>query len=370
MNIAPGHTQPLPADQHFDQPGEFGLDTISISAENAKAETRKALKKRAKRKYITQAIITRLAQLNSPLKDSYLLSYDCGNTITQKDGKLTSKYCNSRWCLTCNAIRTAKMIKGYRGQLEAMKEPYFVTLTSRNVKGWQLQSEINRFLGGKKHKVELVPLKQRMQKHYKPEKETLKKRDTGVFKKIMEAMRKRGTPINGIRKLEVTHNASADTYNPHFHLIIDGKEVAQDIVKLWLKHNENAKEAAQDIRPADDEAILELMKYSTKLASKDTDMEALDIILRALYGRRIIQPMGNIKKVSEEVDDIDAVIETESETEAVYVWSESDWYDMETGEALSGYIPKEGTLQLIETFKVKERGVLPQLLPPNINFNV
>ena len=77
--------------------------------------------------------------------------------------------------------------------------------------------------------------------------------------------------------------------------------------------------------------------------------------------------MGNIKKVNEDVDDTDATIETESETEAVYVWSENDWYDVETGEALSNYKPAIETLQLIKTFKTRQ-GVKPKPLHPNTSF--
>jgi len=104
------------------------------------------LGKRARSKYISNAISLRLSDLQSDLRQSYFNTYHCSDVLVQSGQKITSKYCNNRWCLTCNRIRTAKLIIGYRKPLSELIDPQFVTLTIPNVTGDQLVDAISEML--------------------------------------------------------------------------------------------------------------------------------------------------------------------------------------------------------------------------------
>jgi len=147
------------------------------------------LQKRAKRKYSTNGYLHRLQSLDSPLHKSYNISAGCASTLTHEDEKVTAKYCNQRWCLVCNSIRTAKMITGYGEQIKELDNPYFMTLTVPNCRKEELKA-------------------------------TLKRMDES-FHKIYHVLRKRKVKLKAIRKLEITYNAKCDNYHPHYHLIVD-----------------------------------------------------------------------------------------------------------------------------------------------------
>ena len=98
------------------------------------------LQNRARSKAITCSVVFKLTPLQSPLNKSYWSTYHCSNTILQDGRKMRSKYCNQRWCLVCNRIRTAKLMHGYLPSIDAMKDPQFVTLTRPNVKGSYLRA--------------------------------------------------------------------------------------------------------------------------------------------------------------------------------------------------------------------------------------
>jgi len=161
---------------------------------------------------------------------------------------------------------------------------------------------------------------------------------------------RKGFKINGIRKIECTHNKETDLYHPHFHIVLDGKEVGEALIVEWLKRCPEARRSAQDIRPADANSMKELFKYTTKLTTKNKvtreddkvvmqiNPEALDVIFRALYRKRTFQSMGWVKMVSEDVDDVDAqIVEDIEEATDVWKWEQeaSDWVNS-TGELLTG----------------------------------
>jgi hypothetical protein len=227
------------------------LDTLAQLAKNP-------LLKRARSKYISGALSLKLADLQSELRQSYFNTYHCADTLTQSGKKVISKYCGNRWCLTCNRIRTAKLIMGYREPLSALIDPQFVTLTIPNVAGRELATTIRV-----------------MQK---------------TFRKIQKLFEKRKTPIIGIRKIEVTFNARTGEFHPHFHLVVSGHQIAQKIVLEWLKRFPKANNKAQDIRPADDNSIMELFKYFTKVVSGGVIYtKALDTIFDSMKGERLVR---------------------------------------------------------------------------------
>ena len=306
----------------FDQKVPLLLDTLAqpvTKLGQKHTNTLKTYEKRARAKYLGNALVLELVKLDSPLKKSYWNTWHCSNIILQDGKKLTSTYCNNRWCPVCNRIRTAKLIKSYLPDLNKMVEPQFVTLTIVSIKGKDLQSAIEGMT-----------------------KEIIRIKD--LFKN------RRSFRINGIRKIEVTYNPVTDEYHPHFHIVLDGRNVGKELINEWLSRYTDANRGAQDIRDADENSMLELFKYTTKLTTKngiikegdktviEVNPEALDTIYRALYKKRTFQSMGWVKQVSEDIDEVDAqIVEDVDEDVEVWKWEQeaSDWVSG-AGELLTG----------------------------------
>jgi hypothetical protein len=187
-----------------------------------------------------------------------------------KTGKLkvTANYCGKRWCSTCSARKTAEMLSSYEHVLDHMKDPQFVTLTIVAVTQAQLKAEVKRM--------------------------------AKTFALCKDSMRKKGFILYGIRKIECGFNSIKSTFNPHFHLIIDGLDNAIELVNEWLKHNKGTDPEAQNIRTANKGTLKELFKYTAKQVSgkrkKVFNPEAQDAIYRAFLGVRTFQTFGKIKK--------------------------------------------------------------------------
>lgn len=317
-------------DIQFTPPSLDKLAQLAQAPIHKGLQGKKNLQKKAKAKCLTNALVYRLTRLDSPLHKSYLNSYYCASVYEQKGQTLTTTYCNNRWCIVCNRIRTAKMINGYMTQLQALQDPYFVTLTIPNVKGEILRETIEKML------YTMYSIIHRWQSHHKEEK------------------------MNGVRKIECTYNPDTNTYHPHFHIIVDKKDHAQYIVDQWLTQNKNAQRIAQDIRPCDSQqGLLELFKYFTKVLTNKHDFYApqMDIIFQAMRRKRVYQPFGNIHPITEDIEDISKEEYTDLVNEdRVWTWFEHDWVDTENGECLSEYKPCEQFNQLIDN-----------IIHPNVN---
>ena len=190
-------------------------------------------------------------------------------------------------------------MNGYLPQL-FNRQLNFVTLTIPNVKATELKDTISDMI----------------------------KNATLIIRNLRE---KKLISINGIRKIEVTYNKENDTYHPHFHLLVD--RGAEEIVSQWLERYPAARRIAQDIRPTDQSSLNELFKYSTKIIEGkqgktiDIHYTALDVIMIALKGKRIFQPFGDIRKTSEEVDELDTqIIEDAEPIVEVWEWNKHDWF--------------------------------------------
>ena len=289
-----------------------------VASDGSCSGGKKTLLKRARSKYLTNGITNQLVKISdSFLRKSYINTFYCCSTLEQKGKKVTAHYCNNRWCQTCNRIRTAKLINGYKIPLEQLPDKQFVTLSDVTIKAEHLEEEITRY-----HK---------------------------VFRSIQKTFEKRKTPIVGIRKFECTYNPITNEYHPHFHIILSGENVAIDLVAEWLKRNPTANRIAQDIRVADSDSILELFKYFTKVVSKGSIYTtALDTIFKAMYGRRVFQPMGIRKDVTEDVDELISEIYQDLESrETTWTWIDHDWIDRDTGEMLTEYEPSDQIRKLL-----------------------
>lgn len=283
-----------------------------------------SLIKRAKRKYIGSAYIKKLAALDSPLHNSYNNSLsDCANVLTQIDKTITSKYCKNRWCLVCNSIRTAKLINEYLPVLKPLKNKYLLTLTIPNVRHDKIYDEIRKMT------------------------ETWRKINLSInqYSKVK---------LKGVRKLECTYNYKRNDYHPHFHILISGKKNAEKILKQWLKHYPAANRKAQDIRPANNDSLMEIFKYFTKIIAdnKKIHIQPLDHIFFAMRGKRVYQPFGIKKVISEEIEELQSEEITGIEPKTTFwKWLKQDWIDYETAELLTGYEPDEKTKTLISNIQ-------------------
>jgi hypothetical protein len=216
-----------------------------------------------------------------------------------------------------------------------MKEAHFITLTVPSVKKETLKST-------------LVQMQSNL-------------------KGIQEVMRKRGTPLIGIRKLECNHNLSADTFNPHFHLIIEGEYESYVLLDEWLKRNPECSPSAQHLRQSKPDDLHETFKYTTKLVTKEESNgktnkkpispQALHEILKAFRNVRTFQNIGNFGKVNtEENDDNIDTKKTDNYTHVPlafnkieWIWTDHDWINK--GNYLSDYKPSEA----IEQFRNKTK---------------
>lgn len=298
-----------------------------------KKHTLETLNKRAAAKFSQQPLIEALIGLNNEYKDKYINTLNCATNLIQKGNKIESRYCKNRWCKVCNRIRTAKLINGYAPALDQLEDKYFVTLTLPNVAADQLRSTIKLMLKG--------------------------------IREIQELWRKTKQPrVKGIRKLECTYNPDLDNYHPHFHFIVQGEHSADRLIKSWLQKFPDAVSWAQDKSEAYD--YKELFKYFTKLAAKSEIKkeesfypEALHVIYKSIEKIRIIQPMGGIKLVNDEIEDIEVQEITDVETkETVYSFEYDNWVDMNTGEYLTSYKPTKKTLLYRNKIRYLEKNTI------------
>jgi hypothetical protein len=310
-NVRFFHGKVAPMGQKNDPEKTPPLDTLGQLDHPPTAKTAKNLCKRARSKWFTSKIVAPMIFLESPMKKYYQRAFFCGHKITQNNAVLTSKYCDTRICHVCARIRTAKMIKGYLNQLTELGKLEFVTLTLPNVAENELKNTV----------------------------EYMNK----TIINIIRSFRRKGEKISGIRKLEITYNSFANTYHPHFHIIVNSQ--GNNLVDKWLKCVPNAKLIAQDVRDADENSINELFKYTTKIVARNKSeikvyINALDKIITAIKGKRCIQPFGIIKKVDEEVNNglVSEEYEGLPEYDTVeWLWNEDNWYNVENGEMLTSF---------------------------------
>ena len=311
------------------------LDTLAQLTRNPE----QCLQKKAKRKAMTVFLAGKLIELNSLNKQAYQNMYYCNSVLQQEGQELKTSYCKNRMCMVCNSIKTANLINGYVPELRKMNDPQFMTLTVKAVYARQLHGSITK-----------------MQKDFRAITQHLRK-----YKKFK---------IIAIRKLECNHNkyfdkfdpeypnryqnAYYDTYNPHFHVVIDGFYEAVHFLNLWMDHNPEADIKAQDIVPADENSFMELFKYWSKIMVKNgaLNVKALDIIYSATRRRRIVQPIG-IKKFVDE-DEREKTVYPQL-TDEIAQWEYDaavfDWINPATGETLTGFTPPHDMRMLFEQLR-------------------
>ena len=252
------------------------LDTLEITSDFFLSKSHETLYYSTLSKHFTiQSNLNLIDVAPKVWQKQYWKTFHCKNILLQEGNNLKGSLCRKRWCANCNRIKTAEMINSYSEPLKELQKEddlYLITLTSKTVKEKRLKFEIEKKIK--------------------------------AFTRIKDNLRKNhNVKLIGCRKLEVTYNESDDKYHPHFHFIQQGKKEAEMLLKYWYKHNPNASEKAQDIRPIDvnnEKNLIEVFKYATKEVAKDEiNAKALHNIYVAIDGKRVFQTYGKLRKVKQ-----------------------------------------------------------------------
>jgi hypothetical protein len=298
---------------------------------NAKFSAKENFGKRARVKFLTEAMAVGLANVPaSKLTKSYWNTFYCSSVLHKKGDSLTGKYCKNRWCLVCCRIRSAQLIKQYAPLLESWPEKHLVTLTVPNCSGPNLAATVKEMKAGF---------------------DTIRRGFT-----MQHRRKQRATPLQALRKLEATHNPDRDDYHPHFHLVVPDLATANDLRAAWLLQFPAAKWKGQDVRPANAGAAHELFKYFTKLVTTQSKerfirLAPLNTIFEAIANQRTFQPFG-IPKTAEVTTDEEAdALAEELNIDAVFEWvqAQADWIDKESGEMLTNYQPSPQFRKFVES---------------------
>ncbi|NDI99431.1 protein rep [Flavobacterium sp. LaA7.5] len=310
-----------------------GQNEILVAGKGTDLNNNEALQGRAKRKTITNSMMLNLIDVakqkgNDEQLKSLWNTYHCQSEVISTNGRIYGRYCKNRFCTLCCSIRKAEIINKYFPVIEKWEEPYFVTLTVKACKAERLKLMVSKVLQG------FQRIKDKHKKNYQ---------------------RGKGIKLIGVKSLECNFNPAKKTYNPHLHLIVANKEIAEILIKDWLKlwTPKFAQRQAQDMREVFNPktGLIEIIKYSSKIftepdikkkgenSSYQIYVSALDTIFNAMKGKRIFDRFGfNTEKK--------AVIEiTEPQPVTDYKQWEfnpklSDWQNTDTDEILTGYTPK------------------------------
>jgi Replication protein len=329
------------------------------------------LQNKAKRKYKDRDKLFALYRLDSESKQAYASAIYCANTIQIVDGKTRTQYCKRKCCTVCNSIRAKQRYNRIADLLTG--NLMFTTLTVPNCT-----------------EEELPEVERKMKK---------------VLRRIIKTIDATAdTKTFGVWNLEESINAKGKNYHPHLHLLhsqvecwITGHALkpytpknadrtskigkytegtqqkiyyANKITKLWLKYFPDAKPYLQCVVPlheTDDFNKREVFKYSCKpfaFAKKPKNVsytEYLENIKEdwttyiTMYDKLFTYQRKNkcrnfasfgleIHEMTEEEENTEIGKEHDTVDEiqnGAYEWHGHDWWNLETGESLTGFIPEE-----------------------------
>jgi len=300
-----------------------------------------SLANRAKRKVITRKMILALIDVVKEKGEqeriqAYWNAYHCLNNVIVTNGRLYSKYCKNRFCTICCAIRKANTINRYYPIISQWHDVHFVTLTVKACKEENLNLCITKMFR--------------------------------AFKLIHNRCKKqnergKGIKLIGIKSLECNFNPLMKTYNPHYHIIVPNKEIAELLKKEWLiqwrpvpkttyRYKYTTPNAQKISKVTSlEHSLIETIKYGSKIFTepdlrKKSNQQtptspviyarALDNILVAMKGKRIFERFGfNLPKQSPKESITKLVVDFEN---WIFPSNASDWMNPITGEMLTGYM--------------------------------
>jgi hypothetical protein len=306
---------------------------IIVNGNGSEITGSKVLKGRAKRKMITQNMVLNLidvAQRNREYErvKSFWNTYYCQNKIHSSDGRLYGKYCKNRFCTLCCSIRKAVILNKYLPIIKQWENPYFVTLTVKAVPARILKQRIKNVLR--------------------------------AFRIIINRYRKqnqrgKGLKLVGVKSLECNFNPTMKTYNPHLHIIVPNKQIANILISEWLLlwTKEFASKLAQHSRKVNsaEKDLIEIVKYGSKIftepdinkKSKEKTspliyISALNNILNAMKGHRVFERFGfNLTPNNKLTKAVAKVLNQYDEW--LFDLKQTDWVNADSEELLSGYLP-------------------------------
>lgn len=302
----------------------------------------KAIERRARCKIITQTTMLYLIDIakerraNERIK-AYWNTYHCQNKIYTANGKVYTTYCKNRFCTHCCGIRKAELINKYLPVVKDWEEPFFITLTVKAVTANKLQARIKDLNRG--------------------------------FRLIVNRYRKRkqrgqASLLMGLKTVECNFNPDYRTYNPHIHLLVASKEMAELIIREWLAlwTRKYAHPDAQHFRKVEDREkdLIEVIKYETKIftepgtkrkprakAGLKIYAKALDNIYAAMKGCRIVDRFGfNLPKDSKKPKAPSLIAQDYQTWE--YHSPSADWLNEEHESPLTAYVPPAELTNLLE----------------------
>lgn len=314
----------------------FSLNTsqsVEVSGNGTDYFDNPSLINRARRKTISRAVILMLIDIAKEKGDKqrvqhYWNAYHCQSKIYRSENKLYGKYCKNRFCTVCCAIRKADIINRYFPIIKKWQDPHFITLTVKSISARNL----NKWIKGMNKAFKLIL--NRCKKRYQ--------RGTGI-------------QLIGIKSLECNFNPQRKTYNPHFHIIVSSKQIADLLKKEWmLQWNRtstlHASHKAQFIRKVDslERDLIETIKYGSKIFTepdiknkKENSFapiiyaKALDNIFVAMKSQRIFERFGfNLPQQKQKEPSTKLLFDFKT---YVFNSNATDWIDENTGECLTGY---------------------------------
>lgn len=310
-------------------------NSVIVNGNGTDLKNENIISNRAKRKMIAQNIVRKLIDVATEKNElSYIQplwnTYYCLNTVYTKDGRLYGKYCKNRFCPVCTAIRKAEIINKYMPIIQNWDKPYLVTLTIKSVPMKNLRKMMNGMMN--------------------------------AFRTIIRKYRKRyqrgyDVKLMGIKSLECNFNPIKKTYNPHFHLIVPNKQIADILIDEWIKtcSKKSTKwvyRGAQQAKLIKDKnkALMEVIKYSSKIftepdvnnksaqkGKRNIYILAMFNIFCAMKGIRLFERFGFDLPKSGNSNTPPKRMENPQEWE--YDAKQNDWINTKTGNNLTGYSP-------------------------------
>lgn len=265
-----------------------------------------------------------------------------GNRDLSKKKLLTSNFCGNRFCSFCAWRKSLKEALQVRICMKHLKseegqEFYFLTLTTPNVVGDELDDEIKHYNTSFKRLMQIKEVKDVINGYARKLEITY---NSDEF--ITEEMYKKMKAYFSIRGLKVgDKNPNYNTYHPHFHVIlcVDFNKFKYQKQPNWLelwKEATRNKDITQvkcdriDMDVAASKEALEIAKY----ASKDSDylhsQSVFDIFYKSLKGKRILVYSGNFKDAVEMYKNKELEMYKDVDTEEyiyllMYSWSKNNY---------------------------------------------
>ena len=211
---------------------------------------------------------------------------NCGKDIwIDEEGHITgANFCKQRLCPVCNYRRSTLMWHKIHQIIEEFRENefIFITLTVKNCKDIELSKTIDHILES--------------------------------FHRMVNRRTWKDNIIGYVRGLEITYNATADTYHPHIHILavtdnqyFGKKYIDIGTMRKWWQESAKIDYFVQvNIEKVKnkEKAVAEVAKYAVKMSDiletgiSSQRLRATQVLAACINGRRLISTGGEISKAA------------------------------------------------------------------------